>query len=147
MKDLTYVKLIEWAVNSNREELIVENVLIKLKELKYLDENEFKKFIDEDRPKTTNISALIMNSSVGTVLFSLFSTPYGWFHHYKGHLNEIKLDKKVFLLPESYFNYLDYVELKEARASSRRATYFAVFSNLIAIISLGFSIYTFLKKS
>jgi len=42
---------------------------------------------------------------------------------------------------EAYFNLLEYEELKEARQSSKTATYFAFTAICISIITLGVSIY------
>lgn len=45
------------------------------------------------------------------------------------------------LRTEAYFQLLEYEELNEARASSRKAHWTAIFAIIISIIAMGFSVY------
>ncbi len=65
------------------------------------------------------------------------------FSHQKGKefRKQIDRDTKCFIDMEAYFQLLEYIELKEARSASKKATYFAFAAIVISIVAMGFSIY------
>lgn len=47
---------------------------------------------------------------------------------------------KNFITPETYFNYIDYVELREARKNSKEAFWLSFIAIIISLISVGWSV-------
>ncbi|MBT6049643.1 MAG: hypothetical protein HOG49_22820 [Candidatus Scalindua sp.] len=58
----------------------------------------------------------------------------------------VTVETTCFINMDAYFRYLEYIELKEARSSSKTATYFAIIAITISIIAMGFSIYFSYKQ-
>ncbi len=63
------------------------------------------------------------------------------FSHHQGIDGRVFEKTTCYLEMNAYFNYLEYIELKEARRSSKIATWFASIAIFISIIAMGFSIY------
>jgi hypothetical protein len=70
------------------------------------------------------------------------------FSHPKGKelARQVNQETICYMEMDAYFNYLEYIELKEARRSSKRATWFATGAIVISIVAMGVSIYFSIKQ-
>ena len=81
----------------------------------------------------------------GALYYRLF---HETFTHPKGKKfnHTITLETKCFIDMDAYFKLVEYTELKEARRSSKIATYFAIAAIVISIVAMVISIYFSYKQ-